>query len=136
MIQPDLADPLTGPFWQGAREGKLQVSWCGTCDQAVWYPRACCNICGGILYWQTLSGQGTLIAWSEVTGSLNPDFNGSYLAGLVSPRDAPCIRLVTQLVDCRAQDLRCDMAVAVRFRELQPQRGAAFVAPVFTPDIR
>ena len=133
MIQPDLSDPLTGPFWQGAREGKLRVSWCGACDQAVWYPRAHCPACNGALHWQTLSGEATLVAWSEVNGPLNPDFSAPYLTGLVSPREAPYIRLVTQLVDCWAQDLRCDMPVTVCFRELQPRQGAAFVAPVFRP---
>ncbi len=133
MISPDLSDPLTGPFWQGAQAGELRVSWCAACDRAVWYPRARCDVCDGRLHWQTLSGAASLVAWSEVSGPLNPDFDTPYLTGLVSPREAPYIRLVTRLVDCCAADLRCDMAVTVRFRALQPRRGAAFIAPVFTP---
>ena len=133
MIPPDLSDPLTGPFWQGARDGVLQVSWCARCDRAVWYPRPHCDCCGGALHWQALSGEAILTAWSEVTGPINPDFSVPYLTGLVSPQEAPYIRLVTQLVDCRAQDLCCDMPVRVCFRELQPRHGTAFIAPLFTP---
>lgn len=133
MIRPDLSDPLTGGFWAGALAGELRVSWCAGCDRAVWYPRPHCDRCGGALHWQVLSGDAILIAWSEVSGPINPDFAAPYLTALVSPREAPDIRLVTRLVDCRAQDLRCDMPVRVCFRELQPLQGAAFMAPVFTP---
>ena len=68
-----------------------------------------------------------------MSGPINPDFATPYISALVSPREAPDIRLVTRLVDCEAQDLRCDMPVRVCFRELKRLQGAGFMAPVFTP---
>ena len=133
MMQPDPLDPLTGGFWAGALARELRVSWCAGCDRAVWYPRPQCERCGGALHWQALSGEATLIAWSEVSGPINPDFATPYISALVSPREAPHIRLVTRLVDCEAQNLQCDMPVRVCFRELKPLQGAGFMAPVFTP---
>jgi hypothetical protein len=43
------------------------------------------------------------------------------------------MRLVTQIVDCAFDALRCGMALEVCFRELRPRSRAPFVAPVFRP---
>ncbi len=132
-MTPDLTDPVAGPFWRAASENALRITWCQPCDRAVWYPRAACPHCGGELHWRELSGEATLVSWSEVQAPINPHFATPYITGLVSPREAPEVRLVTRIVDCEADELRCDMPVQVRFRELTPHEGKAFIAPVFAP---
>lgn len=133
MIQPDIHDPLSGPFWKAARDQQLVMSWCDDCNQAVWYPEARCPVCQGGLYWKPLSGQATLLSWTVVRKPVNPVFMPLYIPALVVPVEAPHARLVTQLVDCEPEALRCDMPVSVRFRELTPQQGEAYMAPVFAP---
>ena len=133
MIQPDYDDTLTGPFWRAARDHQLVMSWCQTCDHAVWYPRPACPTCQGGLTWKRLSGRATLLSWSVVRMPLNPAFKTPYIPALVVPEEAPDARLVTQLVDCGPAQLHCDMPLRVCFRSLEPRQGEPFVAPVFGP---
>ncbi|MDP4652219.1 MAG: zinc ribbon domain-containing protein [Haliea sp.] len=132
MSIPDYHHSLTGPFWQGAAQHELRLSWCRPCAQAIWYPQAACPHCGGALHWHVLSGDALLITWSEVAAGLNPHFSEAYISALVSPVEAPTVRLVTRMVQCAAQDLRCDMPVTVRFEKLQQLHGEPYVAPCFT----
>ncbi|GAB3312659.1 Zn-ribbon domain-containing OB-fold protein [Haliea atlantica] len=133
MLQPDYDDALTGPFWRAAREQQLVISWCDACDQAVWYPQHDCPACRRGLSWKPLSGRATLLSWSVVRMPLNPTFKTPYIPALVVPEEAPGARLVTQLVDCEPEALRCDMALQVCFRSLEPKGAEPFVAPVFLP---
>ncbi len=133
MIQPDYDDPVAGPFWRAARERRLDMSWCGHCDTAVWYPKPACPACGGEPHWKTLGGAATLLSWTVVGKMINPFFEGPYVPALVVPREAPGVRLVTQLVDCDPSALVCDMPLTLCFRTLQPRKGEPYLAPVFTP---
>ena len=35
----------TGPFWDGAKEGKLMLPRCRDCNRVHWYPRFLCPFC-------------------------------------------------------------------------------------------
>ena len=35
----------TGPFWDGAEEGKLMLPHCRDCNRVHWYPRHICPFC-------------------------------------------------------------------------------------------
>lgn len=60
------ADPVSGPYWEGAAEGRLRLQWCAICDRAHHYPRARCPFCGGDeLSWRDASGQGTVYSYTE-----------------------------------------------------------------------
>ena len=133
MLQPDYNDALSGPFWRAAREQQLVMSWCEACDEAVWYPQHSCPTCQGKLTWKPLSGRATLLSWSVVRMPLNPSFSTPYIPALVVPEEAPGARLVTQLVDCETEALRCDMALQVCFRTLEPRGLEPYMAPVFSP---
>lgn len=126
-------DPLSGPFWQAADEGRLAMPWCGHCERAVWYPQPACPDCGAEPAWRTLSGRARLLAWTVVRKPVNPMFLPEYVPALVVPEEAPGARLVTQLVDCAPEDLQCDMPLVADFRTLSPRGGEPYVAPVFRP---
>ena len=39
-------DPyVTQPFWDGAKEGKLMLPRCTSCNRVHWYPRILCPHC-------------------------------------------------------------------------------------------
>ena len=133
MIADKLDDPLCGPFWRAAQEHRLELCWCGPCDAAVWYPLAHCPKCAAPTQWHQLSGRASLHSWSEVLAPINPAFPKPYITGLVVPEEAPGTRLVTQLVDCTAADLRCDMPLEACFRPLAGQDRDGCLAPVFKP---
>ena len=55
-------------FWNGLRDGRLDLPYCGNCAVFVWYPRAICPTChsdNGI-EWRTLPGTGRVYSYSIV----------------------------------------------------------------------
>lgn len=133
MIELPLDDPVCAPFWQAAQEERLLVCWCQSCVRTVWYPQSRCPVCRSVSVWREVSGFASLVSWTQVVMPINPEFPEPYITGLVVLEEAPTMRLVTGLVDCREQDLRCDMALEVRFRPLQGRGNGGHLAPVFTP---
>jgi len=129
--------PLTRPFWEAAADGRLVLPRCGGCGRFVWYPEESCPYCGaGELPWVEVSGHGQLFSWAEVKHRLHPPYEDElpYVSGIVVLEDAPGVRLVTRIVDCRAEDLAMDQAVEVVYRTLRFKGvDGEVVAPVFRP---
>ena len=56
----------TGPFWDGAEEGKLMLPHCRDCNRVHWYPRHICPFCHSRnLDWIEGSGEGTVHTFAE-----------------------------------------------------------------------
>ncbi len=125
---PESDDPLAEPFWRAARENRLVLPWDTGKHAWCWYPRSEAQ-----LQWREVQGTATLVAWSVVRGPINPLFAPPYAPALVVLDEAPGIRLVTRIVDCLFEVLRCDMALELCFRTLVPRGRAEFHAPVFRP---
>ncbi|MBI5947608.1 MAG: Zn-ribbon domain-containing OB-fold protein [Chloroflexi bacterium] len=52
-------DPLSKPFWEGARAGKLMLPRCTSCNRVHWYPRHICPNCHAReIEWFEASGEG------------------------------------------------------------------------------
>ena len=52
-------DPLSKPFWEGARAGKLMLPRCTSCNRVHWYPRHICPNCPAReIEWIEASGEG------------------------------------------------------------------------------
>ena len=134
-MRPALDNDLSGPFWQAAEQGRLVMTWCDACEQGVWYPQPRCPDCGGGLVWKTLGGRASLLAWTVVRGPVNAAFAAPYVPALVVPEEAPRSRLVTCIVGCSPSELYCDMALQVRFQQLETIGGERYAAPVFAPAI-
>ena len=53
--------PLTQPFWEGAKEGKLMLPKCADCERVHWYPRHICPFCHSMnIEWIEGSGEGRI----------------------------------------------------------------------------
>ena len=135
---PDLSWEPTRELWAGAARGVLQVTRCDACGRFVWYPETPCRYCGGAhLTWSEVSGRGTLFSWSVVHYAWIPQLADRlpFVTGLVALAEDPAVRLVTYVVDCRPDALRCDMPVHVVFRPLRyPGVERTVIAPLFVPD--
>ena len=59
-------DPLSRPFWDHAREGRLAIQVCNGCKDAHFPPSPVCPNClSEDQVWQAVSGRGTLESWVE-----------------------------------------------------------------------
>ena len=58
---PDPDPTVAGPFWEGAREGKLMLPRCTACNRVHFYPRDICPHChASSIEWIEASGEGYL----------------------------------------------------------------------------
>ena len=115
--------PQARPFWQAAAQGVFLLPHCRACGRAHWYPRPFCPHCDGdSVAWQPASGLGSLYACSMLR-RVTP----ARIMAYVQVQEGPI--LLTNMVDCRIEDLRIDMPVDVTFRPAKEGR----CVPVFRP---
>lgn len=123
-------DNETRPFWDAAREGKLLIKQCNSCDRFHFYPRPFCPRCwNDDVEWTEASGRGTLYTWSVVHVNDLPPFpeRVPYVAAIVELEEGP--RIMTNIVDCEFDALRIGMPVEVTFRPASDE----FTLPLFRP---
>jgi uncharacterized OB-fold protein len=92
--------PDTLPFWQAAKEGRLVIQQCRSCERPFFYPRSGCPRCGGTdLEWREVSGRGRLLSYVIDHSPLPP----------TKPDERPIIaiveleagfRMMTNIVGC------------------------------------
>jgi uncharacterized OB-fold protein len=57
-------DPLTRPFWDHAKAGRLAVQACRSCGDLHFPPSPVCPKClSSEQEWRVVSGRGTLMSW-------------------------------------------------------------------------
>ena len=123
-------DESTEPYWAATRDGKLLVKRCGDCRRHHFYPRPFCPRCWSEnVEWTEASGRGTVYTYSTVRVNDLPPFGEKvpYHVAIVELDEGP--RLMTNLVDCEAEDIRIGMPVEVTFREHDEE----FTLAVFRP---
>ena len=58
-------DPLTEPFWEAARRGRLVIQRCGGCRRFIHYPRVVCPSClSHDLAFEEASGRGSIYSFT------------------------------------------------------------------------
>lgn len=76
---------LSAPYWQGAREGKLKMQRCDSCEQFQFYPRTLCSHCGGVsLTWKAVSGRGSVRSCTVVRRGISKAYEAPYVVALVA----------------------------------------------------
>ncbi len=113
LPQPDLE---TQPFWDAAREGRLLIKRCNTCERFHFYPRPFCPHCwSDDVEWFEASGRATLYTWSVVHRNDLPPFpeRVPYVAAIVDLAEGP--RMMTNVVDCDFELLATEMELEAVF---------------------
>ena len=118
------------PFWDALKAGQLLIGHCKACGKTHYYPRPFCPSCwskGVALV--TASGRGTLYSYSTVFMNDLPPFNERlpYIAAMVDLDEG--VRVSTNMVECKPEDLKVGMAVTVMFKAVSPD----VTIPVFRP---
>ncbi|QXJ23274.1 Zn-ribbon domain-containing OB-fold protein [Actinomadura graeca] len=111
---PDV-NPDTAEFWAATQEGRLLVTRCSQCGEAVWYPRPICPFCHSTdTVLEQASGRGTVYTFSIVRrapgewGQATP-----YVLAYVELEEGP--RVMTNIVDCSVEDVYIGAPVEVVF---------------------
>jgi uncharacterized OB-fold protein len=120
----------TTPHWQAANHGRLVMPYCRTCARFIWPAAITCHACGGALDWKECSGAGTVVTYSIVHRPVQPEWKDAapYVVAIIELVEG--VRLLSNVVDCSAEELRCGLPVCSRFvKTTDPELGL----PVFSP---
>ena len=92
--------------------GNRSISYVGDLSDANFIPLR--RIAGAAqLTWTAVSGRGTLFSWSVLHYAWIPQFKEQlpFVTGLVAIEEDPAVRVVSYIVDCAPEQLRCEMPV-------------------------
>ena len=122
--------PLNEHFWRGGAEGELRFLRCGPCRTWVHPPSPRCPDClGEDLRPEAVSGRATVLTYTFNHKEWVPAPDHPYPIAIVEIEEQPGLRLMTNLVNCAADEVGIGMRVRVVFEEC----GDVFV-PLFEPD--
>jgi uncharacterized OB-fold protein len=122
-------EPFAAGFWEAAEREQLVVQRCKSCAAIQLYPRRRCVTCGaGDLEYVSVTGRGKVYTFSTIYHNPPSEFieDVPYTLAIVELDEGP--RLLTRIVDCEPEGIRCDMAVQCRFN-----RHDGRPLPVFRP---
>lgn len=118
-------EPTVGSeaYWEGARNGKLLLRHCTSCNKVHHYPRALCPYCfSDKLEWRQASGKGKVYSYSVMRRAPEP-----YVIAYVTLDEG--ISMMTNIVDCDLDKVRIDQPVKVVFKPSQTGQPV----PMFMP---
>ena len=113
----------TEAYWEGARNGKLLLRHCTSCDKVHHYPRALCPHCfSDKLDWREASGKGKVYTYSVMRRAPEP-----YVIAYVTLDEG--IKMMTNIVDCDLDKVRIDQPVKVVFKPSENGQPVPMFAP-------
>ncbi|MGA0426048.1 MAG: Zn-ribbon domain-containing OB-fold protein [Alphaproteobacteria bacterium] len=102
------------PFWDALNEGRLVFQACVDCGKLRHYPRPICDECySDHVEWKTSNGKGVIYSWTETHHPFHIGFRGETPYILVTAEFDGGVRIQTQLLDAKVEDLKIGMHVEV-----------------------
>lgn len=123
-------DEITAPFFDGAREGKLMLQHCTSCDGWSFPVRERCPHCfANALEWRQASGRGTLYTFAIMHQVMNPGFASSVPYNVSQIDLEEGVRMVANVVGVTNDALRIGMKLEAVFEDV----GETVRIPKFRP---
>ena len=108
--------PESLPYWQAAREHRLALPKCESCEH-FWFPpsRTCPHCLSTQFSFQNVSGKGKIFSFVTFHRVYRPAFEGDvpYVVALVELDEGP--RLLTNIMGVSHEEVKCEMRVEVVF---------------------
>lgn len=104
-------------FWEGIKRHELVFQRCKECGTWLHPPRPVCPKCRSLeKEWAHSTGKGTVYSWVTYLESAYPSFKAPYSVVLVEMAEG--VRLVSNMVDIRPQEISIGMPVEVVFDDI------------------
>jgi uncharacterized protein len=120
----------TAEYWAGAARQQLMIQRCKMCGRHQFPPRMLCTACSSReVEWVRAQGLATVRSFTIVRRPVSEAFAADvpYIVALVVLDEGPT--LMTNIIDCKLEDLRIGMQVRVCFEK----RTVTVTLPQFTP---
>jgi uncharacterized OB-fold protein len=105
-------------FWAATAEGRFVFQRCGSCAEAIFYPRVNCPACGSTdLVDEDASGRGTVYTYTVARRPTHRAFAdaGPYVIAIVELAEGP--HVTTNIVECDPEAVSVGMRVEVVFAD-------------------
>jgi len=112
-------DEMNRPYWEGAKRHELLLQKCQECGHYRYPPGETCPSClSDRLEWVKVSGRGSVYTWTVFHQAYHPAYKDGipYAVVAVELEEGP--RMVTNLVNCRIEDIKMGMPVEVVFDDV------------------
>lgn len=112
----------TKPFWDAAKQHRLSIQRCGSCNEYVFYPRTICPHCGsGDLAWTDVSGRATLYSFTIARKATARPWaeDVPYVIAIVELEEGP--RMTSNIVGCPVDDVRIGMPLIASFQDVSDE---------------
>ena len=125
-------DPESRPFWEGARNHKLLIVRCRSCGTHRFPPTSFCAKCSSPDHdWVEASGKAKVFSWIVVRHPVPKEVFAADVPYVVALVDlAEGVRMSTNIIGCKPEDVTADMAVAVSYRDVTPEISLPVFAPI------
>lgn len=118
------------PYWDAARRHELVLQRCQECGHYRYPPGDTCPRClSDRLAWVKVSGRGSIYTWVVFHQVYHQAFANDAPYAVVVVQLEEGVRLVTNLVDCKTEDIEIGMAVEVVFDDVTEE----ITLPKFRP---
>ncbi len=117
-LLPPTVNADSEPYWSAARENRLLVRRCRSCQKMHFMPRYLCPSCwSNDLEWVESSGQGTVHSFTIVRRASVPEYNSRapYVVALVDLAEGP--RMMANIIGDDALTTAIGDEVVVVFEE-------------------
>jgi len=112
----------TKPFWDSLREHKLVIQKCSQCGQFRFPPRVICPYCMSLhSRWVEVKGKGKIYSFTVVHYAYTPAYRDAlpYVVAIIELEEG--IRLVTNIVGCKPEEVQIGMDVEITFEDVTPE---------------
>jgi hypothetical protein len=126
-------DEESKPFWEACARHELYVQRCRRCSKIFYYPRAVCpEDLSPDLEWVRCSGRGKVYTFTVTYQNQSAGFreNLPYVMAYVELEEG--VRLLTNIVGCKPEEVRIDMPVEVTFEDASPDISIPLFKPAGT----
>jgi len=118
------------PFWEGCKRHELLIQQCKICNAKLFYPKLFCPSClSSELGWIKSGGKGKVYSYTTVYGYQPEAFTDDIPYILAVIRLEEGVQMMSRIVDCKPEDVKCDMNVVVVFKDVTDE----FTLPMFKP---
>ncbi|MGO9263817.1 MAG: Zn-ribbon domain-containing OB-fold protein [Candidatus Binataceae bacterium] len=109
------------PFWDAAKQHRLQLQHCGGCQSFIYYPRDRCPHClSDQLEWRPVSGKGKVYSYTTVRrASVRSFADKPYVLAIVELDEG--VRMTTN-IEAPPETVKIGMPVTVFFDDVTPER--------------
>ena len=129
--QLSIPDSDSKEFWDGCQRHELVLQRCEHCHSYRFPPRTICPECFSMdTKWEKVSGRGEVYTFTVVRVPLRPEWKADipYTIGVIQLNEG--VRMVSNVIDCRPEDVRIGMKVEVVFEDVTEENTLPKFKPI------